>query len=95
MKASATVPSGVAALNVVVYSKKTPIRAIVTREAVEAHFGHIGKSQADLLAAFAANAADIEALVLDAYRRTPKQPLIFLGPLDEPARQAVASQQAA
>lgn len=95
MKASATVPPAVAALNVIVYIKNTPIRAIVTREAVEARFGCIGKTQSDLLAAYQAHASDIEALVLGEFHRTRKQPLIFLGPRDEPAPQAAPCRQAA
>ena len=95
MKASATVPPAVAALNVIVYIKNTPIRAIVTREAVEARFGNIGKTQSDLLAAYRAHAADIEALVLAEFQRTHKQPLVFLGPRDEPALQGAPCRQAA
>lgn len=87
MRISATVPPAVAALNVTVYVKNTPIRAIVTREAVEARFGTIGKTQSDLLAAYEAHSAEIAALVLDEFRRTHKQPLIFLGPRSEPAPQ--------
>lgn len=77
MSSSARVNTVVEAINVTIEIYGKSVRAVITREVLEAHWGVSNSRPDSMLEAFARHQRAIETTIIDQYLRERKDPVVL------------------